>query len=116
MIKFKDRQLSQYGEIRYKVYRNNYLIESFFPCNDDYKCKDGEICQGTRGDAKWSKFITGNAIEFINYELLEKKKKPLTSHEEKQVFDFYFNGDTLGIKEDIKKHQEEIKKLKKRLK
>ena len=36
--------------------------------------------------------------------------------EEKQVFDFYFNGDKLGIKEDIKKHQEEIKKLKRKLK
>lgn len=115
MLKFKDRSLDKNGMVRYRVYRNRQMIESWWGNNEDYKCKDG-TCPGTQGDTKWSKFISGNAIDFINYELIEKKKKPLTPTEEKQVFDFYFNGDTLGLKEEIKKHKEEIKKLKEKLK
>jgi hypothetical protein len=116
MLKFKDRSTDRNGLVRYKAYRNGQLIESFWPNNEDYKCKDNQICQGTQGDERWSKFISKEAIDFINYELVEKKKKPLTPSEERQVFDFYFNGDTLGLKEEIKKHREEIKKLKEKLK
>jgi hypothetical protein len=116
MIKFKDRSIDQWGGVRYRVYRNGELLETYWPNNEDYKCKDG-TCPGTRGDNQWARYISKVAVDFINYELTEiKKKKPLTLSEERQVYDLYFIGDTLGLREEIKKHKEEIKKLKEKLK
>jgi hypothetical protein len=86
---------------RYDVYRNNKLIPDYRPSNED--------CVGKK---KFCKFITREAVEYIEIEL----NCELTEVEKKQVFDFYYKGATIDLKKEIKEHKAAIKKLEARLK
>lgn len=105
MLKFKittERNFDGVPVRKYfTVYRNNKIIPDYRPSNEE--------CVGKK---KFCKFITGEAVIWIEIELNCK----LTEDEKKQVFDFYYKGNTIELENEIKEHKAALKKLEARLK